>query len=322
MKLINSVVTTLSFVTFSNAAIYLPEEIATAGTEMSMSLNADQKTLCFVRSDATETNNVIFCSNKIGKTWSKPEVAPFSGIWRDSEPNFTPDGKRMVFTSNRPIDPKGQTAQVAEWGGRKGNGSNVWIVDYSAKGWGEPRYVKGGPNDSLLTYNPSMARNGNLYFSSHRDGSGPAYQVFVAKPKADGSYGPAEVVNLGDVNINRMDPAIDPEERFIVFASQAADSLGSADLYISFKHADGTWGEAQHLGKEVNSKSLEHAPSLGPNFGELFVSSTRGGMSEFPKAKRDTAESFAKSLSQPLNGARNIWRFDISAILKANGIKR
>ena len=35
--------------------------------------------------------------------WGKPEVAPFSGKWRDLEATFSPDGQYIYFSSDRPI---------------------------------------------------------------------------------------------------------------------------------------------------------------------------------------------------------------------------
>jgi hypothetical protein len=39
----------------------------------------------------------------------------------------------------------------------------------------------------------------------------------------------------------------------------------------------------------------------------------------FPKP-RDTAATLQRRLRQPLNGSRNLWRFDISDVLRAHGI--
>jgi hypothetical protein len=92
-------------------------------------------------------------------------------------------------------------------------------------------------------------------------------------------------------------------------------------LYIAFRKPDGSWGKPMHLPAGINSPSLENAPSLGPRFGELFVSSSRREDVRFPK-QRDTAESLQKRLRQPLNGSRNVWRFDFSGVLHAHGIDR
>ena len=58
---------------------------------------------------------------------------------------------------------------------------------------------------------------------------------------------------------------------------------------------------------------------LGPRFGELYVSSNRRDEVQFPK-RRDTAATLQQRLQQPLNGSRNLWRFDIADVLRAHGV--
>jgi hypothetical protein len=163
-----------------------------------------------------------------------------------------------------------------------------------------------------------VAANGDIYFSAHRDDSGAAYQIYVARRTA-GGYAAPQRLDLGDIAHNRMDPGVDPQQRFLVYAGNEGDALGSADIYIAFRRLDGSWGKPVHLGGGVNSRWLENAPSLGRGFGELYVSSSRRDEVQFPKS-RDTYASLQKTLHAPLNGSRNLWRFDISDVLRAHGI--
>lgn len=295
-----------------------PGVISTGLQETSVAITADGNTLYFMISDMGETDDTIMVSHKKGKTWSKPEVAPFSGLWHDSEPALSPDGKRLYFVSNRPPHP-GDKPVTASMSGHEFTGKNLWYVQARAGGgWDAPVHVDGALNDGAMIYNPSVATSGNIYFSAHRPDSGKAYQIYVARRAGDG-YATPELVPLGDVANNRMDPAVDPAERFIVFAGNEGDSLGRADLYIAFHQPDGSWGKPEHFGGDINSKSLENAPSLGHAFGELYLSSDRSPEVAFPK-KQDTAASLQARLSGPMNGSRNLWRFDIADVLHAHGI--
>ena len=112
---------------------------------------------------------------------------------------------------------------------------------------------------------------------------------------------------------------MDPAGRFLLYAGNEGDALGSADIYIVFRQPDGGWGKPEHLGDDVNSRVLENAPSLGPAFGELYVASARRDDVHFPKP-RDDAAALQRRLQSPLNGSRNLWRFDISPLLRAHGI--
>ncbi|MEW9571589.1 TolB family protein [Rhodanobacter sp. Si-c] len=295
-----------------------PGVISTGLQETSAALTPDGDTLYFMRSDFAERDDTILVSHRENGHWGAPQVASFSGQWHDSEPTLAPDGLRLYFVSNRPLQPAAAPV-TADMGGHHFAGTNLWYVQRQPDGrWGAPVHVGGALNDGAMIYNPSVAANGDIYFSAHRPDSGAAYQIYVAHPTAQG-YATPQRVDLGEVARNRMDPAIDPQQRFLVYAGNEGDSLGSADLYIAFRQADGSWGKPLHLPGDINSPALENAPSLGPRFGELYVSSNRRDEVRFPKP-RDTAASLQQRLQQPLNGSRNLWRFDIADVLRAHGI--
>lgn len=297
-----------------------PGTISTSLQETSVALTPDGNTLYFMRSDFSESDDTILVSHRRDGRWSAPEVASFSGRWHDSEPTLSPDGQRLYFVSNRP--PRGGAAPVtASMGGHSFAGTNLWYVARRADGlWSEPAHVDGALNDGAMIYNPSVAASGDIYFSAHRPDSGAAYQIYVVHPRGEG-YSVPERVELGDVARNRMDPAIDPRGRFLVYAGNEGDALGRADLYIAFRQPDGRWSKPERLPGEVNSEALENAPSLGPHLGELYVASNRRDPVNFPKPVDDIT-SLQRRLEGPLNGSRNLWRFDIAGVLRAHGIER
>lgn len=296
-----------------------PGMVSTGLQETTAAVSPDGNTLVFMRSDLAEKDDTLLLSRRQGGQWSTPEVPAFSGEWHDSEPTFSPDGRRLYFVSNRPPH-SGDAPLVAEMGGHRFPGTNLWYVPRDTSGrWGNPVHVDGALNDGAMIYNPSIAANGDVYFSAHRPDSGRSFQIYVSRQTPQG-LAPPQRVELGDMTRNRMDPAIDPGQRFIVYAGDEGDSLGRADLYIAFREADGHWDKPEHLAGDVNSEGLENAPSLGPHFGELYVASDRQPAVTFPK-KRDDANSLQQRLSGPLNGSRNLWRFDISDVLRRHGLK-
>lgn len=298
--------------------ILAPGVISTGLQETSAAVTPDGNTVYFMRSDFSEKDDTILVSHRNGKQWSVPEVASFSGQWHDSEPAISPDGKRLYFVSNRPAKPGGAPL-TAEMLGHRYPGTNLWYVELQSNGtWGEPVHVDGALNDGSQIYNPAIASSGNIYFSAHRPDSGNYYQVYVARSTATG-YAVPERVDLGDATKNRMDPGIDPEERYIVYAGNEGDAIGAADIYISFHKADGTWSKPEHLPGDINSAGLENAPAPGRVFGELYLSSNRSDDTTYPKI-RDDLTSLQRRLAAPLNGSRNLWKFDISEILRSHGI--
>ena len=50
-----------------------------------------------------DSNRICFSKLVNGK-WTKLIIAPFSGQWQDWDPFVSPDGKRLIFVSNRPLE--------------------------------------------------------------------------------------------------------------------------------------------------------------------------------------------------------------------------
>lgn len=301
----------------STPTMFAPDIVSTEMMETTATFTPDMKTVYFTRSDNRFADNTIMFSEfKKGK-WSQPEVAPFSGVWRDSEPHVAIDGKKFFLVSNRPATPDGQPL-MAEFNGRKFPGANVWYCDKTANGWSEPKRIEGAVNETSEIYNPSVARNGNLYFSARYPTKEPVvgYKIYRSVYK-DGKYEKPERLSFSDNKLNDMDPAIDAEERFLVFASNRPGALGFASLFISIKDKVGVWSAPVALGDKVSTASGENAPSLAPDGKTLYYTSAYSLIPDvaFPKKK----ESFAvamKRIKETNARSRNIWSVDLTPWIK------
>ncbi|MEJ8758185.1 OmpA family protein [Pontibacter sp. H259] len=58
---------------------------------------------------------------------------------------------------------------------------------------------------------------------------------------------------------------------------ESPDGFGNCDLYVATKQADGTWGNIQNLGKDVNSTSWDSQPTLTANEDTIYFASDRLG---------------------------------------------
>lgn len=301
----------------SAPVLFAPDVVSTELMETTATFTPDGKTVYFTRSDNRFADNTIMFSEFKNGKWSRPEVASFSGVWRDSEPHVSADGKKFFFVSNRPATPDGAPL-MAESNGRKFPGANVWYAEKTDKGWSEPKRIDGPVNETREIYNPSVARNGNLYFSARYPSAEPSvgYKIYRAVYK-DGQYEKPERLSFSDPKLNDMDPAIDPEERFVVFASNRPGTLAVSNIFISIKGKDGTWGAPVHLGAVVNSTSGENAPSLGPDGHTLYFTSGRSLTPDitFPKKKESYAEAM-KRIRDTNSRSRNIWSVDLAPWLK------
>lgn len=305
--------------TGDDAQLLAPGVVSTAYNETSAAFSPDGREVYFMRGDLVSSRNAILSARRNDDgSYGDVRLAPFSGTWNDSEPHVSPDGRRLYFVSNRPVRSGGESL-VAMRGRMTFPGANLWYVERAGDGWGEPVHIDGEIARVPMVYNPSVAANGNLYFSAHREDAGAGFQVYRAVPEGGGWSAPVQVLLGKGVQANHMDPAIDPRERFMLFAGDEGDSVGAADIYIVFRNANGGWDTPIRLPGEVNSRFLENAPSLGRAFGEIFVTSMRPAPSRFPREDNDLA-ALNHHLDAPLNGSRNLWRFDISALLREHGI--
>lgn len=295
----------------SKPKLFAPNVVSTEYMETSASFTPDGRTVYFTRSDMQFSDNTILESHLVDGRWGTPKVASFSGVWRDSEPHVSPDGSKLFFVSNRPVS--GNKPLTATLRGITFPGANIWYVTRKGGRWTEPRHIDGPVSAVPMVYNPSVARNGTLYFSGVLpDGEGKN-QIYRSIP-VKGVYGPPERLSFSDPQWNHMDPSIDPNERFIVFAANRPGGMGTpADLYICFKK-EGEWGEPINLGANVNSTALENAPCLAPDGKTLYFTSMRPPFIAFPKTK-ENYRAVLKRLRRPENGTRNIWQVDLSPLL-------
>jgi Tol biopolymer transport system component len=236
--------------------------INTAADEYGPAFTPDGKTLYFTRRVSRQGPEYIYLSRLANGQWSKPEIAPFSGKHFDKEPFVSPDGSKLFFASLRPVN-----------GVEKKNSRDfdLWVMEKTARGWGEPKPLPAPINSPNYENYPSVAANGTLYFASVREGGKGQNDLYRAR-LVNGKYSEAE--NLGDV-INTpgtdADPYIAPDESYVIFCSSRPGGLGEGDLYISFNRR-GTWTQPRSLGATVNTSEFEYTPLLSPDGKHLFFS--------------------------------------------------
>lgn len=113
-----------------------------------------------------------------------------------------------------------------------------------------------------------------LWFSRNRPGGPGGYDIWIARMTADG-WSNAEAAPFNSP-MRDFDPAFSPDGRFVYFCSDRPGGIGGDDLYRVAVTAEG-FGEAEHLGTQVNSAGNEFAPMLSPDGHRLLFSSDRPG---------------------------------------------
>jgi hypothetical protein len=242
--------------------VFAPGIISTKAPEQCIAFTPGGRELYFVR----ETGNIrrILNMKEERTKWTSPRVVSFSGKYDDAEFSLSLDGYKLAFISKRPFD--GRRKPIRCW--------DIWIVEKTKNGWGEPEHLGSTVNTDKHEVFPSFSSNGDLYFSSDRNGD---YDIYVSR-YVGGRYLQAEKL-IGAVNTeyDEWDQAIAPDGSYMIFCSIGrSDSYGGSDLYISFRGRDGNWTGTKNMGEKMNSTRGVCCPSISPDGRYLFFESSKG----------------------------------------------
>lgn len=242
-------------------------------------------------------SSTILRMQKINGKWGKPQVAPFSGKYRDLEAFFTPDGKSIYFSSDRPVN--GTTPK---------KDFDIWKINRFPNGkWGTPMHLDTMVNTEKDEFYPSVAKNGDLYFTVEAAYGKGKEDIVMCSPVKDGYSKPvslSEAVNTPNYEFN---PFIDPDEQFIMFTSFGRkDDLGGGDIYISHKDNYGKWLPAKHLPAPINSTGIDYCPYVTRDKKYLIFTSNRAN-AEFSDGKTKTYQQLKNILAGPGNGSDDIY---------------
>jgi hypothetical protein len=225
-----------------------------------LAFTPDGKFVFFDRS--TDTTKFVMVSRRVKGRWSAPEVAPFSGHWFDQNPVVAPDGSYLIFDSDRPASGAGAPL-VQSFFGKQNPGSNLWKVRRLGNHWSEPAWLGPVINDSPFIDSPSIVGDGSVYFLRVDQG---AVHIFRSQYKA-GRYLRAERVAIGDPAVTTHDPAVAPDESFMVFDyGKVKNGLGR--LCIALREGE-HWSKPFDLGEEIN-RDIPWSPHLAPDHRSVF----------------------------------------------------
>jgi len=241
--------------------------------------------------------------------WAGPEVAPFSGLYSDIEPAYSPDGKRIYFSSNRPLKGAGEPKPDYD----------IWYVEKTDSGWSDAINIGAPVNTEGNEFYPSIADDGTLYLTASYEGS-LGFEDIYKSELVNGKY--TDPVNLGEaINspLYEYNSFIAPDENFIIYSGHGRqDGFGSGDLYISFRQDGGSWSKAVNMGDKINSRFLDYCPYVSPDGKYLFFSSNRKAGKPYSETGI-TYDEMLRFLASPENGLGDIYwiKADIIGQLKS-----
>lgn len=270
--------------------INLGPSINTNADEYLPNVTADESTLIFTRKIGN--NEDFYQSIQANGKWVNA-----IGLSRNiNTPDFnegaqslTQDGQYLFFTGcNRP-DGLGRC--------------DIFLSRKNSTDWDKPFNLGGPINTPGWESQPAISADGKtLYFVSLRKGGYGGYDIWKSTITDKGW---SEPENLGP-NINtpydEQSPFIHPDDQTLYFASNGWPGLGSKDLFISRKDADGKWQKPENLGYPINSSGEENGLTLTANGDYAFFSSNNlngaGGFDiytfELPEKLRPNVVTYVK----------------------------
>jgi hypothetical protein len=292
--------------------IFAPGVISTPVGEDSATFTPDGRTVFFDR--GVGRDSMILVSHRTARGWSKPAIAPFSGRWSDRDPAMAPDGSFLIFCSNRPSDGSGKAVDLVANDGsvRVAQGSHLWRVARRGAGWGEPEPLPDYINDSPRLFSPSVAGDGSVWYQ-HQDARFHVYHLFRAQRRSGVYERPVEIV-IGPETADERDPAVSPDERFIVFGANYGPKGAPDRLHIAFREGD-HWGKLIDLGDAVNHDGAE-GPHLGPGGRTLYFDSAASTPVDYPRTGSEARRALAR-ITRWDDGNSHIWRVSLEPWLRA-----
>ncbi|OGU61389.1 MAG: hypothetical protein A2V66_16065 [Ignavibacteria bacterium RBG_13_36_8] len=225
------------------------------GAEYGGNFSPDLTEFYFTRNYG-DSNSAIWVLKIINGSWSEPKIVEFMDKFRGTESCLSPDGNYFYYVWVN------KTAETVE--------HDIYIIGRTEHGWNTPERLTdvdlGGRRIS-----PSVASNGNLYFSG--DFNNPGQKDIYFSECINGRY--SSPVNLGEkVNseYHESHVYVSPDESYLLFDSQRPGGNGKTDIYISIKTKDGEWSEAINVGSPVNSKYSDWYPTVTPDGKYLMFS--------------------------------------------------
>lgn len=247
------------------AALWLPDLVSTANSEVRITFSPDGKRMLWgaIGWSGGQGGWDIFESRRGSNGWSKPLPVSFNSLANDFDPSFAPDGSGVYFFSNRAGGIGKDDLYFAAFDKRIGR--------YTAA-------VNLGPqiNSPGDEWAPVVSPDGQqLMFASDGRGGKGKHDLFVARRSATQWVEPRNLALLNSPQED-FDAAFLDDGKSVIFSRGNLD--GAVVLYLA-RHSDGKLQAAQRLDEAVNSKepgAWTFGPSISPHDpGALYFTSQR-----------------------------------------------
>jgi tetratricopeptide (TPR) repeat protein len=149
-----------------------------------------------------------------------------------------------------------------------------------------------------------------MYYTKSVRVRGGESKIKIFSVQYDGeNWGNEKVLPINSNEYDCAYPAVTPNDRYLVFASNMSGGFGGTDLYVAERYNDGRFGQPRNLGQEINSYGNERFPFVSENY-DLYYSSDGelgfGGLDIFKASKRgDESWGNSKNMMKPFNSNKD-----------------
>jgi len=285
--------------------IFAANIISTGLSERDFALSPDGTEIFYTLQSPLGLFQTIIQIKKLSNgNWGKPEIASFAGKYSDLEPAFSSDGKKIYFSSDRPIS------------GTEIKDFDIWVVEKENGNWGEPKNIGSPVNTSADEFYPSITKNGNLYFTAAYKNAVGKEDIYLARWDNGKYIEPVPMDTAVNSKLYEFNAFVSPDEDFIIFTSYGRkDDKGKGDLYMSIKDAAGKWQPAKNL-LLLNSERLDYCPFVSADKKILFFTSERSGLKRSYQEKAATVDELTRSFTSVQNGGGDIYWVSFENLLQ------
>jgi hypothetical protein len=221
--------------------LFAPNLIKTDHREAEAAFTPDLKEFYFRRRGGEYKKNTLVVIQYKDNQWIESVVPPRAG-----EPFISLDGKTLHL--------------------------GKYYREHTVEGWSELKSLGAMFEDFRIMRLTASVKGTYVFDEATKSGNGVLrYSRLI--------NGKREVPKPLKIDIGQWGahPFIAPDESYLIWDDQRKSGYGGADLYISFRQKDGTWGTGINLGDKINTQFSEAYGSVSPDGKYLFFHRGFGG---------------------------------------------
>ena len=210
-----------------------------------LTFTSDFNAVCWADWNRRGVSKIFLMERKNGQ-WRQPQIV----LLHATNPCIAPDGSKIFFTAKRTLT-----------NGAKSRDNDMFYIKRKGNGWGEPVNLGPNVNSENDDSQPSVTKDGTIYFR---------YDADIYRSKCvNGKYAPKEKLPKPiNTETGQGEPFISQGGSFLIFRSLGPGGMREPNVYISFHNPDDTWTNPINLAKKIKIQGI--FPSVTPDRKYLF----------------------------------------------------